>query len=132
MGRCKKNFKVVEYTLQGELVEIYDSAKSASIKKHTHPRTIDKCIRGDSLSAKSRLWRRHQEDDIPLRIDPYIKNSNKTTPVKVATIDVNGNIIKIYPSIKNASKELGIDPHSIRDNIKGKTKQTKGYRFKVQ
>ena len=36
---------VARYTLEGELVRTYRSAKDASLCRNLHPRTIDKYIR---------------------------------------------------------------------------------------
>lgn len=98
---------------------------------HAHPRTIDKCIRGDSLTAFNYIWKRYDEKEIPNKISPYIKNKNKSQSVPIARIDENGEIISTYPSIKKASEDTGIDTHSIRDVLKGKSKQTRGLRFKL-
>ena len=75
------------------------------------------------------MWRRYPKDDIPKHIDPYVQNRKNSTKREVKEIDEKGNIIKIYPSIKEASVKLNVDPHSIRDVLSGKISQTKGHRF---
>ena len=130
MSRCKASLKVVAYNLDGTLFAIYDSAREASAKLGGYPRTVDKCIRGDTLTAFGYIWRRYEENDIPKRIEPFTKPTINTKDIPIAEIDNDGKIIKIYPSIKQASKENKIDTHSIRDNLKGKSKQTRGKRFK--
>lgn len=47
----------------------------------------------------------------------------------VSQYDLNGNFIKTYPSITEASKETGIDYRNIGDVLKNKGKQTHGYRW---
>ena len=39
---------------------------------------------------------------------------------RVALVDDNGNIVKIYPSLLSAAKENKIDPHTLRDRLSGK------------
>jgi hypothetical protein len=124
MGRCKSNERVVAYHLDGRLFRIYESARKAALNRHAHPRTIDKCIRGDSLTAFGYMWRRYPVDSIPEQIEPFQKPTSTFAPVPIAEIDENGNVIHYFESIKNAGKTLGIDPHSIRDNLRGKGKQT--------
>ena len=38
----------------------------------------------------------------------------------VGKLDENGEIIEVYPSIKNAAKNNGLDPHSLRDRLNKK------------
>ena len=130
MSRCKSNMKVVAYRKDGTLFRIYDSAKKASLNRHAHPRTIDKCIRGESLTAFNYMWRRYPEDQIPERIPPLEIKEKSYESIPIMEIDINGNIVHQYQSIRNASKALIIDSHSIRDNLKGKTKTVKGHIFK--
>ena len=130
MSRCKANLKVVAYNLDGTLFRIYNSAKEASLEFNGHPRTVDKCIRGDTLTAFGYMWLRVEEDKILYKIPPLNKPTITTKDIPIALIDNDGKIIKIYPSIKQASVDNKIDTHSIRDNLKGKSKQTKGKRFK--
>ena len=132
MPRCKANQKVVAYRLNGDLFRVYDSARQAALSRHAYPRSIDKCIRGDTLTAFNYMWRRYPEDDIPQRIEPLKKEKISTKSKPIVEIDDNGNIINRYPSIKAASLSLHIDPHSIRDNLNNKAKQAKGHRFKYE
>lgn len=130
MGRCKSNERVVAYHLDGRLFRIYKSAIKAALNRHAHPRTIDKCIRGDTLTAFGYMWRRYPVDSIPKQIEPYQKPATTHAAVPIEEIDENGNVIKQFSSIKSAGKKLGIDPHSIRDNLNGKYKSAKGHKFR--
>ena len=117
MGRCKKESKVVAYSLSGKLYKIYDSAKEASLS-FGHRRTVDKCLRGENLTAFNLQWKRLK------------KKKRVTVSNPIALIDENGNIIKKYPSIKRAALENNVDPHSIRNVLSGKYKFAKGSRYK--
>ena len=130
MSRCKSNLKVVCYHLDGRLYKIFDSAKLAAEYFNAFPRTIDKCIRGDTLTAKGYLWRRYPLGEIPDRIEQYKKKSVSSTSIPIAEIDKDGNILHYYSSIKKAGKELGIDPHSIRDVLNHKSRQSNGHVFR--
>ena len=130
MGRSKASTRVVAYRLDGTLFRVYLSAKEAAKSRHAHPRSIDKCIRGDTLTAFNYMWRRFDVDEIPSTIEPLSKVRVIPRVVPILEIDINGNVIKEYPSIKQAAKELKIDTHSIRDVLKGKFKQCNGHMFK--
>lgn len=120
------------YSLSGKLIRTYKSALEASRLLHLHKRTIDRCIRGDTKTAKSYLWRRYENiDDVLPHIEPYKKESiSKRVNRPIALIDEEGNIIKAYPSISKASKDNNVDPHSIRDVLTNKYQYAKGKRYR--
>ena len=131
MPRYKTNYKVVAYKFDGSLYRIYDSALQASKSKHCYKRSIDKCIRGERVTAFNLLWRRYPSDSIPNSIEPYIKKKHITTSIPIAEINIAGEIIRIYPSIRAASVTLNIDSHSIRDVLNGKYSKCNGHMFRL-
>lgn len=110
------------YTLEGELVRTYRSAKDASRCRKLHPRTIDKCIRGDVLTVRGQQWKRFPVNEVPTSIPPLEKEEITISNKPVAKLDEKGNIIEVYPSIKNAAEKNGIDSHSLRDQVNEKYK----------
>lgn len=110
------------YTLEGELVRTYRSAKDASRCRKLHPRTIDKCIRGDVLTVKGQQWKRFPINEVPTFIPPLEKEEITISNKPVAKLDEKGNIVEVYPSIKNAAKENNTDPYSLRDQVNEKYK----------
>ena len=85
--------------------------------------------RGDLLTAKNLLWRRVDKDNVPTTIEPYKKEKHSNISKRVAKLDENGNIVKIYPSLSQAAKENKIDPHTLRDRINGKYSSTNKTKF---
>ncbi len=118
------------YNLDGKFVRTYKSARAASKSLHLHPRTIEKCIRGESKTAKGMLWRRFNDNNVPAEIEPLGKRITTISARPIALIDENNQIIKTYPSIRKASIENKIDPKSIRDVLNGKSKFAKGNRYR--
>ena len=130
MAGAKRNTKVVAYRLDGTLFRVYDSARKAALSRHAHPRSIDKCIRGETLSAFNYMWRRYPSDDIPNQIEPYKAKEISLSKSPIALIDENGEIVHHYPSIKQASIDNNVDPSSIRDMLRGRCKTSKGKRYR--
>ena len=130
MGRYKRNYKVVAYRKDGTLFRIYDSAREACKSRHAYIRSIDKCLKGERKTALNYMWRRYPFDDIPTHIEPYEKSSTSKVAIPIAEVDEKGDIIKIYPSIRKASKESHIDYHSIRDVLNGVYSKCNGRIFK--
>ena len=120
--KWSSNTVVACYTLDGQLIRTYRSAKDASRCRNLHPRTIDKCIRGDVLTVKGQQWKRFPINEVPASIPPLEKVETTTSNKPVAKLDKNDNIIEIYPSIKNAALANNTDPHSLRDQVNGKYK----------
>lgn len=126
----QKDTVIACYKLNGKLVRVYPSARSAAKSRHLFPRTIDRATRGDLLTAKNLLWRRVNKDNVPLTIEPYIKEKHSNIKKQVALVDDKGNITKIYPSLLSAAKENKIDPHTLRDRLNGKYSSSNKTKFK--
>lgn len=118
------------YKLNGKLVRTYPSARVASKSRHVYKRTIDRATRGDVLTVKNLLWRRVDKNNVPISIEPFKKVEHSNKSKKVALVDENGNIKKIYPSISAAAKENKIDPHTLRDRLNGKYSSNNKTKFK--
>ena len=131
MEEMKRKYttKVCCYDLKGKLVMRFDTAIEASSYFAVHKRRVDKCLRGESRSVKGHMFRRYQQDEIPLKIEPYqnkiVRESN--TPIK--KVDEKGEIIEVYRSINEASIANHTDSRSIRDVISNKYQYAHGYRY---
>ena len=133
MSRKSSKLVVVSYSPStGKLLKVYKSARQASLSRHNGSRAIEKAIRGERDTAFGYIWKRVCSDDIPECIEPLQKKRISRKPVPIAEIDICGNVITTYSSIRSASKALNIDPHSIRDNLSHKFKTANGHMFRCQ
>lgn len=110
----------------------YRSCSEAGKKNYIYPRCIEKCCRGELLSVGDFLWRRVAPNSPKTNIPPLNRDDFviPSGPIRIGKYDLDGNLIKEYPSIKAAAKELGIDPKSIRQAVKGRQKTAQGYIWK--
>ena len=130
MGNYKKGtFVIACYKLDGTLVRTYESARIASRCINVFKRTIDKAIRENQI-VHNKQWRRFPADEVPVTIEPIVLEPLDRTIKPLALIDENNKVIKAYPSLRNASKDNNVDPHTIRDLLSGKTKTAKGLKFR--
>ena len=60
----------------------------------------------------------------------FLKHSIENSKKEIIQYDNNGKTIKIYKSIRDASRDLNINSGRICEMCKGKRSQYKGYRFK--
>ena len=119
------------YDLNGKLKRTYPTAKSAARSLKLHPRTIDKCIRGETKTAHNLIWKRCEHNNVPTMIEPlstntYIKNRAKT----IMQLTLDNKYIKTYKSINAASRELHKPRQAISDCVNGKYQTAYGYKWK--
>lgn len=128
---ASRKYVVASYSPKtGRLLKVYKSARQASISRRSSSRAIEKAIRGERLTAFNLIWKRVCINDIPEFVEPLEKKKIDRTPIAIEEIDINGNVINTYSSIRSASKLLNIDTHSIRDNLSGKFKTANGHVFR--
>ena len=68
-------------------------------------------------------------NNLNIRNGLKIRN-NLSNSKKIYQLDENENIIKIYPSISEASRVLGVSPQAISDCLRGIQKHSAGYKWK--
>ena len=122
---------VNQYDMNGLYIATFKSILEASQKTETSYDTIIRCCNGKGKSAGGYQWRYFEEHKQCENISP-IKYSNNYRPMrKVAQYDKDMNLIKVWESISEASKELGLQRSGIIEVCKqGKQKTCGGYIWK--
>jgi hypothetical protein len=119
-NQCASNPKkvVLQYDLEGNLIREWNSLNSASkFYKNTN---ISSCCRGEAVTASGFIWRYKDEFiDIDLNKLNYQKR-------KVSQYDLQGNFIRSFDSIKEASSH-GFSEGNIQDCCVGRLKSSKGF-----
>ena len=118
------------YSLKGELVKTYPSARAAAKSRHLYPRSIERATRGDVLTIKGLMWRRVDKNNIPTSIEPLKVEKHSNKKKAVAKVDENNNIVETYSSISEAARKNKIDPHTLRDRLNEKYSSNNKTRFK--
>lgn len=119
--RCAKSHSkpIVQYTLDGEIVKEWESAKTASRELGFPQSAINWCClkKKKYNSCKGFLWR-YKDDKSPL----FFKKGRA-----VIKKDISGNIIEEYINIKTASEKNKILTSSITNCINGRSKTAGGF-----
>lgn len=63
-------------------------------------------------------------------LDDWAVSSSKTTPVVQSNLQ--GNRLKMYPSVSAAARDLGIPAHHIHQCVCGKREEAGGFRFALR
>lgn len=121
---------VVQYSLNGDLLKIFDSISQAARETNSASEKIISCCKKERLTHNNYQWRyiNEAQSSLPPQSIP------KTTPRKVAQIDpITNQIIAIYDSIRQAAKAVNGSSGAICDiiNKKRQTHTHKGYFWKL-
>ena len=137
ISRRKKSLKpkvptkvLVQYDIDGNYINHFISQEEASQKTGASRGTISFVINGRQKTSGGYVWRYFDADKIPEKIEKI----KITTPEakEVIQLDLDGNIIKTFPSITSASKNCDVCTKNIRNVINGKQKTAGGYKWKLK
>ena len=109
--------EVIQYDLSGNFIKEWTSVMEV---KKEYSGNISSCCRGESLSASGYIWR-YKNEYIEIDLDKL--NYNKR---KVKKMDKDGNIVKVYNSIKEASFD-GFNESNIQDCCVHRLKTHRGF-----
>lgn len=108
---------VVEYTLGGRLLYVYDNMTQAASVNNITPLLVSSCCRGKRLYIDKKIFL-FKDDDIKQRVRKVkselyrlSQKRPKYLPVDVYTLE--GEFIKGFPSASAASRKLGIPVSNI-------------------
>ena len=117
---------VIQYNLNGEQMATFESASEAARQTGGSQSKITMCCRRQRDSANDYQWRYY--DDIQ---DVQKIEKKFITGKKVAQCDEEGNILKIYPSFREAARAVNGTSSAISRVCSGTNIRHKGYKWKL-
>ena len=115
---------ILQYTLEGGFVKEWSSISEAQETYNT--KHISACANGKRNNAAGYYWQYKDGDNIPLTVTPSRHKGER----RIAQIDENGNIIRTFNSIREASRKLGLKYSNISNVLQKLQKKTgNNYRF---
>lgn len=137
--------KLYQFSMSGKLLEVYDNCMIASIKYKVSNSGISACAREKYRFYGGYIWSYSKElsqeriikANSPLKrsietIEKIKQNRKYTGKKAIIQLDLNGNFIKRFDSILEASKELNISHGGICDVCKQKHNKIKNFIFKYE
>ncbi|MGB2525666.1 NUMOD1 domain-containing DNA-binding protein [Flagellimonas sp. SN16] len=115
--------EVVQLTKNGKYLNTFKSSSAAAESVNGTQGNISSVINGYKNSAYGFLWVKKLDYD--LGYVPKYTSRSETQKKEVVQLDLDGNEIKWFPSIKEASETTGIDRSVIIRALKGKVKPRK-------
>lgn len=121
-GRTSK--KVCQYDKEGKFLALWDSIKEASISLGVASPNINDCLKNEHYTIANSYWRYYEDEnslkDIkPPRNSPYVAQYTK-----------EGELVKIWDSLKEITETLGYSASAISNNALGRTKSSHKYIWK--
>ena len=107
----------IQYSMQGNLVNKYESLLSASQAVGVSATSIAKAIRGERKSAGMYVWKKiSAKDEIPdtIEIDFNIQETNPGRAKKVFKLDEKGNVLEEYTSLQKAARDNNTQVKTIK------------------
>lgn len=137
--RKRNTKKVYQFDLNKNLIASFNSIVEASKETNIGMTTIGQCIRQELNTAGGYIWR--SQDQVVIKnniIIPYDLKRKYTRKSDthiwmqnyLQELDKDGNIIKTFNTIKEASSLYNIDGSSISKVCRGKMSSIKGHFFK--
>lgn len=115
---------VCQYDLKGNFIKRYEGIIDASIATGVEDGNISACCKNKVKTAGGYIW---QYDGIELTSENLLWHSSDNNRMRVCQYSMNGNFIKIYNSITEASIEAGVHSSLIIECCKGHRKTGNGY-----
>jgi hypothetical protein len=125
---------VLKYSLDGDLICEYQSIKKA-LSENPNAKNISYCCQLKRDTSGGFIWRYKDDKNLKEKINvDRIKSRTQKGNFKVKVIqkNLNGEIIKEYESIKEASEKTGCYPSKIVSVCKGNRKKTNGFIFEYK
>ena len=127
-GGCMWNAKaIVCLTLDGEYVKTYRSARQAEIQDGFLNTSVLLCCKGLLNMCGNRVFM-YEKDYLEHGPKKYVKPESARMK-RIVQCDLNGNFIKKFKSVTEASRELGILRSRISSSLTGCSKTAGGYIF---
>lgn len=114
---------IEQYSLQGELLNIYSNATIAANETGVNFHSITS---SNTITSGGYIWRRINAIET---IEDLVKKLSRNIPALqgIEQYDTNGNLLTIFDSAGQASKETGINISSIKAAGDGKQVSAGGY-----
>ena len=130
----KKQKRVCQFDLQGNLLNVFDSVKEAEKALNIERNgTIGQCcaMKYGHKTVKNYFWLWEQDKDKITQLVESLNNGHRKQ--KVAQLDNEGRVIAIFNSAKEAAQSFGkIKDSHIGDCCKGRRKSCFGYKWRYE
>ncbi|GJQ64146.1 MAG: hypothetical protein SCALA702_31990 [Melioribacteraceae bacterium] len=129
-GNQKKS--VCKYDLEGNFIKEYESIQAAANEAGVSRNCISRALKEKRTISAGALWRQVKVDKIFINLAPKPKKiiEGPIKGTRVGAFDKDGNLIKEFISLRQASKWAEISRSAISLVVTGRQKTAAGYIWK--
>lgn len=121
----KTDYPIWQYDMQGKFIQEFENYNIAYTTLHLNPASLTDCLHGRNQSCGNYRWS-YANQPILTTLNPHRGKKGRA----VAQLSKNNEIIKVYSSAMEASRETGISNNGIGRACLGKAKSAGGYLWK--
>lgn len=126
--------RICRYTLDGQLIKIYDSIEMAAKDVGVKSPCIRGVLAGKGMTVAKSVWAYETTDVANIEFPGKDYDANRGLKMgrmykRVNQLLENGTLIKTHDSIRAAADYVGVTPASISAVLAGKCKTIKGYKW---
>lgn len=115
--------------MNGKYVKTFESIEKASKNYNISHGHLISALKGNLILSQGFQWRYGNNKN---NITPIVVYGNRTKHLQIAQYDLDGNLVKIFRSIKDISLQLNIkSTANIYQCINNKRKTAYGYKWKL-
>lgn len=119
---------IVQYTLEGDYVDEYISCSQASLITGIGRHNIGDCLNKKTKQSGNYQW--FYKDEINYNVPKkFINTRGLDKKIPVIQLDLDGNYVNEYSSIKLASEKCGIRRTTISGCLSEKTRRAGGFQW---
>lgn len=125
--------QIGQYSSDGKFIQSFQSSKEAERQLNITASHINECCNGGRKMAGGFIWCFYENDNDLTDLSQYKYKSqinNKSKSKQVNQYDDNGYLVKTYPSIAEAARQIGRSSCAILQVIKGHNPKSNGFRFR--
>lgn len=122
-AKLKNSIPVCQYDMDGVFIKRYNSSYDAARKIGVKPYCISYCCLGKIGSVKGFLWKYEDEDREKIK-------HTRVSKRRVVQMDINGNELKIWSSIREAALSTRSNESLIGRCCNNKRNNTNGFKWK--
>ena len=127
LEESRKRYKIVQYSLEGEFIKIWDSISDAGRELEIDISSIAKCCKGFYRNAGGFIWKYFEDE---LTKEELILRNTTAKERCVAQYSLSGELICIFSSIKEASLKTNVYRNNISRCCSGTRKTAGGFIWK--
>lgn len=125
--------RIAQFTMTGKLVQVFQTIGETENFGYTKTNVL-RVTQGKVKAYRGFFWRylEENENENELSVEDIFQVSFKRFVKKIHLLDDNGESVKTWTSVREASKELGLPMKRCLDCCKGKVKKVGGVILKYE